>query len=151
LLEIISFYETERQAHWMNELGKSDWRAGTYLHELLSNNTFFNIVGEGSKLLLLTDGDKLVSFCTYAKRDEIQSDELSPWIGFVYTFPEYRGRHYIGMLFDRIELLAKQQNRSAVYISTDHIGLYEKYGFEFLTEMKSIYGELSRVYVKQIK
>lgn len=108
-------------------------------------------MGEGSKLFLLTDGDELVSFCTYAKRDEIQSDELLPWIGFVYTFPEYRGRHYIGMLFDRIELLAKEQNISAVYISTDHIGLYEKYGFEFLTEMKSIYGELSRVYVKQIK
>lgn len=150
-MEIISFYETERQAHWLNELGKCDWRAGTYLHELLSNNTFFNIMGEGSKLFLLTDGDELVSFCTYAKRDEIQSDELLPWIGFVYTFPEYRGRHYIGMLFDRIELLAKEQNISAVYISTDHIGLYEKYGFEFLTEMKSIYGELSRVYVKQIK
>ncbi|MBE6764647.1 MAG: GNAT family N-acetyltransferase [Ruminococcaceae bacterium] len=150
-MEIISFYETARQTHWLNELRKSDWRAGAYLCELLSNNTFYNVVGEGSKLLLLTDGDKLISFCTFAKKDEIQTDELSPWIGFIYTFPEYRGHHYIGLLFEEIESLAKKQNISAVYISTDHIGLYEKYGFEYLAQMESIYGELSRVYVKQIK
>ena len=150
-MEIISFYETARQTHWLNELGKCDWRAGAYLCELLSNNTFYNVVGEGSKLLLLTDGDKLISFCTFAKKDEIQTDELSPWIGFIYTFPEYRGHHYIGLLFEEIESLAKKQNISAVYISTDHIGLYEKYGFDYLAQMESIYGELSRVYVKQIK
>lgn len=150
-MEVISFYENERQRHWLDEIGKSDWSAGAYLYQLLSNGTFFNTVGEGSKLLLLTDGDKLISFCTFAKQDEILSTDYSPWIGFVYTFPQYRGHRYIGLLFQKIESLAKEHNIPKIFLSTDHIGLYEKYGFEYITQMESIYGGASRVYVKQIK
>ncbi len=150
-MEVISFYENERQRHWLDEIGKSDWSAGAYLYQLLRDGTFFNTVGEGSKLLLLTDEDKLISFCTFAKKDEILSTDYSPWCGFVYTFPQYRGHRYIGLLFQKIESLAKEHNIPKIYVSTDHIGLYEKYGFEYITQMESIYGGVSRVYVKQIK
>ena len=100
---------------------------------------------------MLTEGNKLISFCTYAERDDIQPTELSPWVGFVYTFPEYRGHRYAGLLMDEVERLAKKDGVSKVYISTNHVGLYEKYGCEFMTEMKDMDGELSRIYVKKIK
>ncbi len=32
-------------------------------------------------MLLLTDGDELVSYCTYAKKDDIQPTDLTPWMG----------------------------------------------------------------------
>lgn len=35
-----------------------------------------------------------------------------------------------------------------IYISTNHIGLYEKYGYEFFQMMKDVGGEDSRVYRK---
>ena len=41
------------------------------------------------------DNNKLISFCTYAELDEIQPTDLTPWIGFAYTFPEYRGNRYL--------------------------------------------------------
>ena len=44
----------------------------------------------------------------------------------------------------------RQADVSEVYISTNEVGLYEKYGCEFKTEMKDMYGEPSRVYVKKI-
>ena len=147
---MISYFESKEQKHWLDEIGKSDWSAGRFLHELLSQGTFFDTVGEGSELLLLTDGDNLVSFSTYAVRDEIASTEYSPWIGFVYTFPKYRGHRYVGRLFEVIESIAKEHDISDIYLSTDHIGLYEKYGFEYMTQMESIYGGMSRVYVKHI-
>ena len=50
-----------------------------------------------------------------------------------------------------VERLAKKNGVSEVYISTNHVGLYEKYGCEFITEMKDMDGELSRIYVKKIK
>ena len=52
---------------------------------------------------------------------------------------------------DEVERLAKKDGVSKVYISTNHVGLYEKYGCEFMTEMKDMDGELSRIYVKKIK
>jgi GNAT superfamily N-acetyltransferase len=150
-MEIISFYKNNRQQHWLNEIGKCDWRAGQYLHEILTKGTFYDLTGESSELIMLTEGDDLVSFCTFAERDEVKSYDYSPWIGFVYTYPQYRGHRYIGLLFDKIESLAMEQNISDLYLSTDHIGLYEKYGFEYIKDMETIYGDISRIYVKHIK
>ena len=48
-----------------------------------------SVVGEGSELLLLTDGDKLISFCTFAKKDEIILTEYSPWKAFMEAHQEY--------------------------------------------------------------
>ncbi len=127
-MEIINFFDSDRQNHWLEEIRKSDWGAGAFLHKLISNGTFFDAVGEDSKVLLLIDGDELISFCTYAQKDDIQPTELTPWIGFVYTFPEHRGHRYMGLLFEEIEHLAKEEHMPEVYISTNHIGLYEKYG-----------------------
>ena len=150
-MKVINYFESGRQAHWLGEIAKCDWSAGALLHDLLSKGTFFDAVGEGSRVLLLTDGDELVSFCTYAQKDDIQPTELTPWMGFVYTFPQYRGRRCVGYLFAEIERLAKQEHIANVYISTNHVGLYEKYGCEFFTQMKDRNGEASRVYVKKFE
>ena len=150
-MEVINYFDSDRQSHWLNEIQKGDWRAAGFLYELLSKGTFHDTVGDTSKVLLLTDGDSLVSFCTYAEKDDIQSTDITPWMGFVYTFPEYRGHHYVGLLMEEIERLARKGGVSEVYISTNHIGLYEKYGCEFKTEMKDMAGEMSRVYVKKIQ
>ncbi len=61
----------------------------------------------------------------------------------------HRGHRYVGLLFEEIERLAKEEQVSEVYISTNHIGLYEKYGCEYLTIMNDMDGEPSRVYVKE--
>ena len=149
-MEIIRYSESGQQAHWLAQIARCDWRAGQYLHQLLRENTFFDTVGDISDVLLLTDGDALIAFCTFAQRDEIQPTNLMPWIGFVYTFPQYRGHRYAGLLFDKAAQIAAEQGFPAVYVSTDHIGLYEQFGFTYLTQMRTIYGETARVYVRKI-
>ena len=150
-MKVISFYESDRQEYWLAEIKKSDWSAGAFLYELLSRGTFFRTVGEDSKVLLLTDGSELISYCTYAQKDDIQPTELTPWMGFVYTFPRHRGHRYVGLLFAEIERLAEAEQVSEVYISTNHVGLYEKYGCEYRTQLKDIGGNLSRIYVKKMR
>ena len=149
-MRVINYFDSDRQSHWLSEIKRGDWGAAGFLHELLSKGTFFDAAGKNSKVLLLTDGDELISFCTYAEKDDIQPTELTPWMGFVYTFPEHRGHHYVGLLMEEVERLAIKEGVSEVYISTNHIGLYEKYGCEFKAEMHDMSGELSRVYVKKV-
>lgn len=149
-MRVINFFESDRKDYWLNEIRKADWGAAGFLYELLSRGAFFEATGESSRVLLLTDGDELISFCTYAEKDDIQPTDFSPWMGFIYTFPQHRGHRYVGILIDEVERLAKNDGFSEVYISTNHVGLYEKYGCEFKTEMKDMDGELSRVYVKKI-
>ncbi len=150
-MKVINYFESNIQSHWLEEIKKSNWGgAGLFFYELLSNQTFFDAVGKASIVLLLVEEDKLISFCTFAEKDDIQPTELTPWMGFVYTFPEYRGHRYVGLLFKEIERLAKEKNISEVFISTNHIGLYEKYGCEYKTQMLDMDNELTRVYVKKI-
>ena len=148
-MEVIQFFESVRQQHWLNEIRCSDWRAGAYLARLLRDGTFFDVMGEGSRVLLLTDGDELLSYCTYVKTDDIRPTDLTPWIGFVYTFPKHRGRRYAGLLLEEVGRLAREEGVDAVYLSTNHTGLYEKYGFAFFAMMTDMEGQPSRIYVKK--
>lgn len=147
-MRVIEYFGSDRQEHWLDQIKKSDWRAGQFLYEKLSQNKLSEIAGKDPKVFLLTDGNELVSFCTFTEKDDIQPTELTPWIGFVYTFPEYRGHRYIGELFREIERTAAAEGIHEIFLSTNHNGLYEKYGFEFYRIMNDIDGEPSRVYRK---
>lgn len=149
-MQVIDYYNCYCQEYWLNQIKKSDWNAGQFLYKLLSENRFKNTVGEKSRVLMLVNEDELISFCTYAEKDDIQPTTLTPWIGFVYTFPEHRGHRYAGKLFVEIEKIAESEGVHEIFISTDHIGLYEKYGYEFYQIMSTIDGESSRVYRKSI-
>ena len=149
-MQVSNYFEIDNKEHWINEIERSDWRAGAFLGRLLRNDEFFDAVGKDSRVLLLTEGDELISYCTFAEKDDIQPTDLTPWVGFVYTFPEHRGHRYAGLLFDEVERLAKERQVTDVYLSTNHIGLYEKYGWEFFDMMDDMDGEPSRVYVKKI-
>lgn len=150
-MEIIGYYSSENKEHWLSEIKKSQWSAGQFLHKLLSDDTFKDTVGESSDVLMLTEGDELISFCTLAEKDDIQPTELTPWIGFVYTFPQYRGHCYSEKLLSYAEEKAKEKFFDKIHISTNHIGLYEKFGYELYGIMKDIDGEDSRVYIKELK
>ena len=91
-MKIIEYFTSENQAHWLEEIRKSDWDAGQYLYTLLRDGKLKSVVGRTALVPMLVEGEtgKIVSFCTFAPLDDIQPTTLSPWIGFVYTFPEYR-------------------------------------------------------------
>lgn len=150
-MEVIHYFESDRQEHWLSQIGKSDWSAGGLLYALLKDGTFFEFVGEGSEVLLLVDGDALISYCTYAKTDDIQPTDLTPWVGFVYTFPQYRGHRFVGLLFEEADRLARKEHVQEIFISTNHTGLYEKYGCTFKMLAKDWEGAWSRIYVRKVQ
>ena len=148
-MQIIDYFEVHNQPHWLTQIASCEWRAAQFLSELLTKGEFHHAVGNGT-VYLLTDGDKLVSLITLAERDCIDAPEYAPWIGFVHTAPEYRGCRYVGKLIDHACAVAREHGAGHVYICTDHVGLYEKYGFSYLENRVSIYGEDSRVYVREV-
>ena len=147
-MEVIEFFSSDRKEHWIAQIKKSNWNAGDFLAYLLEEGKLKDTVGKTALVLMLVDKNELISFCTFAPLDDIQPTDLSPWIGFVYTFPEYRGNRYAGRLLDYGECLATIMGKENIYISTNHIGLYEKYGYQFLQISKDIEGDDTRIYVK---
>lgn len=151
-LQIKDYYQldSQEQKYWLAKIGESDWRAGKYLFQLLSDNEFKNLCGQKSTVFLLTQNKDLLSFCTFAEHDDIPDTELTPWIGFVFTFPAFRGKRHIGKLMEHICGLAKNQGFNKIYISTDQKGFYENFGFSFLKILKEVNGYDSLVYQKEL-
>ena len=149
-MEILDLHNISEQRQWIEKIRECDWGAARFLAEILENGTFGKLTGNG-RLIIMTDEERIVSFCTLAQKDCIDDDTLFPWIGFVYTAPEYRGNRYSGRLVEYACNEATAQGFENIYIATDHIGLYEKYGFEYIESRIDIYGEESRIYCRKLR
>lgn len=145
-MEILDYERTVKPEWWLKQIDGCDWGAGPFLGSMLKENRFHELCGEKARVLLLADGPKLASFCTYAEKDDIRDTELTPWLGFVYTHPDYRGRRLAGKLIARVKEYARDDGFDQVWISTNETGLYEKYGAEYAATMADRHGNDSRVY-----
>lgn len=147
-MTIIDYFEQsqESQEHWKAEILKGDWVAAKFLHDQLQKNEVKARYGETTRLLLLTEADELLAFCTFAEKDEIET-QLTPWIGFVYTFPKHRGNRHSEKLIKYALSLAARNGHRQVYLSSHEVGLYEKYGFKPMQKMTDVWGGETQVFV----
>ena len=145
-MEIKEISELENKNYWISKIKEAEWQAAKYLVELLETGKFYSLCGKSSKVFLLIENQDLISFCTYAEKDDISDTDLTPWIGFVYTFPQFRGKRRIGKLIEHIYLIAKKEGRENLYISTNQQGLYENFGFSYDRTLKNMHGEDSLIY-----
>ena len=74
--------------------------------------------------------------------------DLAPNVCAVYTEEDYRGQGIAGKLLNIVVTDMKEKGISPIYLITDHIGFYERYGWEFLCMVQGD-GEpqLSRMYI----
>lgn len=124
-----------------------DWDAGRWLGDLLAGQKIEEAFGESSDVLLLTENGELLAFCTLAAQDEIDEKSMTPWIGFVYTYPQHRGHRYSEKLAEYAKAAAREKGYEKIYVSSEEKGLYEKYGFRFLKNGESIHGYTTQIFV----
>ena len=150
-MKIVSFFESDRKAELIEKIAACHWSAAAFLCSLLKNGTFFETLGGFGNLYLLMDGDNLVSFATLTGQDAVRDESLFPWIGFVFTVPEYRGHHHAGKILAHAEAIAASRGHSRVYIATDHVNLYEKYGYTYMENRIDCWGDDMRVLYKDLE
>lgn len=95
---------------------------------------------------LLMENDEIVGCAGLITNDFISRMDLYPWVCAVFIEEEYRGNDYGSMLLEQARLDAKAGGFSHLYLCTDHIGYYEKYGFEYIGLGYHPWGESSRIY-----
>lgn len=151
-MEIIDILKLERtvQKEWASKMKECDWDAGQWLASLVEEGSVKETFGENSRVLLLTEKSDILSFCTLAPQDEIDDMTLTPWIGFVYTFKKYRGHRYSGELIEKAKALAKNDGFHKIYVSSEEVGLYEKYGFTSVEHRMSVHGYMTGIFVCEI-
>ena len=146
----MNIIEFQKEQYILEYLKNCEWGAAKFLYELIVNNSLYKTLGKDTKIIVLVDGENVVSFATYANQDCIDDMSLFPWIGFVYTDEAYRGNRYSQKVIEYIKELAKKDNYSSIYLATDHIGLYEKYGFIYIESRIDVYDDESRIYTLKV-
>lgn len=149
-MKIFDLISVSDKQYWIDAIGACDWAAARFLAQLLREDRFCEALGTDGKLFLLTDSDALVGFATLTHRDCVADESLYPWIGFVFTNPQYRGKGCAGRVLDHACEAARQQGHQQVYLATDHVGFYERYGFVYLQTRTDIYNEQSRIYRRKL-
>lgn len=95
--------------------------------------------------LLETEGE-MIGCAGLITNDFISRMDLYPWICAIYIEKDFRGNAYGSLLMEKAKADAKAGGFSSVYLCTDHIGYYEKYGFTYIGEGHHPWGESSRIY-----
>ena len=79
-------------------------------------------------------------------KEEILSEDLSPWITPLLVHPDERGNHYGKLLLEHARKEAGRLGFKIVYLTTGHIGYYEKYGFREVGLTTFTWGRPTKVY-----
>ena len=95
---------------------------------------------------LLAEGSRINGGAGLINNDFICRMDLYPWICALFIEEEFRGHAYGNHLLEKGRLDAKADGFHHVYLCTDHVGYYEKYGFNYLTGGFQPWGETSRIY-----
>ena len=86
--------------------------------------------------LILLDDNNLVGFISLFEKDGDRVD-LKPWYATMYVKKEYRGKGYSKILNEAILKEAKKRGFERVYLKTDLINYYEKFGAIYMEDLNN--------------
>lgn len=92
---------------------------------------YLNMKTEYGRYLCM-DGDKIIGGLGVIENDFHDRKDLTPNVCAVYTEEDYRRKGIAGRLLNMVAEDLKSKAVTPVYLITDHIGFYERYGWEFL-------------------
>ena len=97
---------------------------------------------------LCLDGEKIVGGLGVIDNDFHDRKDLAPNVCAVYTEDEYRCKGIAGQLLDLAVSDMKDKGITPLYLVTDHIDFYERYGWEFLCMVQGDdEPEMTRMYI----
>lgn len=99
---------------------------------------------------LLMNGGEIIGCAGLITNDFISRMDLYPWVCAVCIEEEYRGNAYASFLLEQAKADAKLNGFSNLYLCTDHVGYYEKYGFKYIDTGYHPWGTSSRIYVTNL-
>ena len=102
-------------------------------------------------LLLKNDSAeaRIVGCAGLITNDFISRMDLYPWLCALFIEQDFRGNNYGKVLIERCLHDAGQLGYPYVYLATDHIGYYERFGFMYIGTGYHPWGETSRLYSKK--
>lgn len=95
---------------------------------------------------LLEKEHQIIGCAGLITNDFISRGDLYPWVCAIFIEENHRGNNYISLLLNKAKQDTREGGFKHLNLCTDHIGLYEKYGFQYIAQGYHPWEEESRIY-----
>lgn len=120
-----------------------------YYKDAIMNSTFKK--NSLPRFYLLIKDESIIGCCGLITNDFISRHDLYPWLSSLYVEEQYRGNAYARLLMAHIIKEAKSLNFERVYLTTNHINYYEKYGWKRIEDGIDLFNSKpARIYMKEV-
>lgn len=122
------------------------WEAGPHLAQLMEQGAFSG----WEAVFAALDGTRIAGFCTLMETDYYPENRYSPWPSTMFVDSAYRGRGLCGLLIEGAVEYTRSQGFRRVYLPTEIVGLYERYGFQKIDELENYGGDVDSIFARDI-
>ncbi len=105
--------------------GQCSWKAGKKLAKAMKAGCF----RDWERVFAVFDSNCIAGYCAFVKDDCIPDVPYTPYISYMFVGEEHRGHRYSQRLIENALEYAAVLGYEKVYLVSDHVNLYEKYGF----------------------
>ena len=144
MLKIYNIKEKQEFLREVAELTQKEWGSKTNSEEEFEtkiNKKISKIINNFNNSLycklILLDNDILIGFISIFPTDGKERKDLSPWYATMYVKEEFRGKGYSKILNNAILVEAKKRGFKKLYLKTELINYYEKFGATFLENLNN--------------
>ena len=96
-------------------------------------------------------GDQIIGMVSVLKEDYYPLPDLYPWVSTVFVSEEYRGLRISEKLIACANDYLREKGFSKSYIPSDHVGLYERYGYSYVRDITNYGGTDDHLFEKNIR
>ncbi len=100
---------------------------------------------------LLREEERILGGAGLIINDFISRGDLWPWLCALYIERDARGRGLGGRMIEHLCREAANLGFDRLYLCTDHVGYYERYGFSHMGTGYHPWGESSRIYERELQ
>ena len=147
-MQLINLKENEEYLKEYIELCSKEWgtqKTKAQMEQYINKKIKNILSGENVISTLGLVENKLIGFISLFKIDGDERTDLTPWYATMYVKKEYRNKGYSKILNNAIIEEAKRLGYKKLYLKTNLINYYEKFGAKFignLTKEKLYYIDL---------
>ncbi|MBB4826220.1 GNAT superfamily N-acetyltransferase [Sporosarcina luteola] len=103
-------------------------------------------LGDLPSFYVAMENDNVIGTYALLRNDLVSRQDLTPWLACLYVAPAFRGMSIGSKLLAHAQQEARRKGYGTFYLTTDHHGYYEKYGWTKSGSCYDLFGNISTIY-----